>query len=100
MAREKVVGTNADTAPKKKRRTRKSKVDPDAIGTPVDADPQAPPDLLDPAQEGDEDVPLNALRPTSFTDYVGQKAVLNSLRIAVKAAWPGVSKKVKVDLPT
>ncbi len=85
MAREKVVGENASPAPKK-RRTRKSKVDPDAIGTPVDADPQAPPDLLDPNTDGDEEVPLNALRPTSFTDYVGQKAVLNSLRIAVKAA--------------
>ena len=42
--------------------------------------------LLDPATEGDEEAPLNALRPTSFTDYIGQHAVLSSLKIAVQAA--------------
>ena len=76
MARQKVVGEGIDPSEQKKPRGKRTRA--------ADAPEAAP--VLDPLPDPTEDAPLNKLRPTSFDEYVGQQAVLTSLKIAVQAA--------------
>lgn len=60
------------------RATRRRVIGPDEI--------ELAPRVVDPAESTEDEVLRGSLRPRSFDEYVGQKAVVESLRIAIAAA--------------